>query len=900
MKRRHLLYLCLFGVSLVPSAAEAGRDDCGLEDPDIARAAPVVPRKAGEVSGIAGSTPVVRRVRAGASARGAWGFGTVGNGAAGGALAGKTIYVSAGHGWTWRDGSSAWRTQRGNTNDLVEDFISAETVAQYLVRLLRNMGAYVVPIRESDLNSNLAVVDDASAGGAMATEGDVVLTDGPTGFGVLPTPITDQSNPFDAGASKELAAQAQETGRVVWTFDVPEDGAYNVYITYVQDPSRASDAHYVVRHAGGQSEFRVDQRRHGSTWVLLGRFWFERGISPMYGAISLADDSADTNATLSADAVRIGGGVGVIDRGGGANGRPMFESCARYAAQLKGAPPSVYDYSSGDGNDDVGTRSRFAAWDHEAGEDAVYIAWHTNAPDPGTGTSSFTYGPSSYGPVSEFSGVPGSLELMDAVHSELVGDIRAAWDTGWRDRGQHTAYFGEVNPNHNSEMPAALFEIAFHDTPSDADALRDPGFRYIAARSIAQGVAKYFATRDGLNVVLAPEQPTAVRAEQDGDGLVLVSWRPPAADPAGGDPPSAYRVYTSLDGNAFDDGVDVNAPSIVVAAPEGAALYVRVTATNAGGESFPTRVVGARPSPGGQPQVLVVGGFNRLDNKMLIPEDLSDYALATIERGLLARINDGSHLLRYGAAIDAAQVSFASASAASVSQGDVDLSGYTAVIWQLGEESTAAGPLDAAQRTALTDYLAGGGRLAMTGSELGWALDNRGDPDEQMFFRETLHATYVADDADTYAVVGATGAFEGMSQISFDDFGPGSYNADYPDVLDPSAGGASVLSYAGGAGGSAATWWRDSASGAQVLVLGFPFETISGEAARADVMARILASFEIDADPLIIPPLKPPMDPPGDDDGLFGACGCQTDGGGSGGALLLLGTLLLLRRRRRR
>ena len=38
-----------------------------------------------------------------------------------------------------------------------------------------------------------------------------------------------------------------------------------------------------------------------------------------------------------------------------------------------GAPTTVYDYSDTDHNDDVGTRSRFAAWVHEPGEDAFKL-----------------------------------------------------------------------------------------------------------------------------------------------------------------------------------------------------------------------------------------------------------------------------------------------------------------------------------------------------------------------------------------------------------------------------------------------------------------------------------------------------------------------------------------------
>jgi len=850
-------------------------DTCGLEDPHIAQVAPPVPRK----SPLRFSRPFLRHMRA---RPGVKAFGVVGRGAVGGALACKTVYVSAGHGLTWTT-TYGWRTQRGNTHNLVEDFISAETVAYYLIPQLRNMGAYVVPVRESGLNPNLAIVDDGDA----VADG-VTTSDGPTGYGDLLLPIVDQSNPFTAGGSKLMDASATETGRVTWIFDVPESGAYNVYVSYVQDPSRASDAHYIVRHAGGEAHYRLDQRRHGSTWVLLGRFYFYAGKSAERGSIVLANDSADAGASLSVDAVRIGGGVGRIDRGGGANGRPMFENNARYAAQLNGAPASVYDYASADGSDDVGTRSRFSAWDHEDGEDAVYIAWHTNAPSPARGTSSFAYGPSSYGPVSDFTGVPGSLELMDAVHTELINDFRAVWQADWQDRGEHTAYFGEVNPNHNPEMPAVLFEVAFHDTLEDAEALRNPQFRRIAARAMAEGVARYFASRDGVALALPPEPPTAVRIEQTAAGVVRASWSAPAPDDAGGDAPTGYRVYVSSDGLAFDDGTDVDGTSYELSLATGEPVYVRVTATNAGGESLPTRVVGARPSPSGQAQVLIVAGFDRLDGTMLIPEDLSQFDLATIDRGLIERINDRSHVARFGAAVSAAAVSFDSTDATAVAAGDVGLDGYTAVLWFVGEESTADSPFDADERAAVRAYVQAGGKLLASGSEIAWALGEKGTADDNAFLAEVLHMSYADDDAGTYDVAGV-GAFDGLS-ISFDDFGPGSYDAEYPDVLAPADANTTVVLDYGVAGGGAATWWRDPTGTAIVMAMGFPLETVNGADDRAELMARILASFDIEPDP------EPNPDP---DPGPLSAGCCNTGGSTFSGGTLLLCLLVLAAVRRK-
>lgn len=870
---------------------EASADDaidvhpsCGLEDPSIAENAPAIPKRPGELAataaGIDRSQPIIRRVRS-TKVRGA--IASVGRGFEGGALSGKTIYVSPGHGLTWLPGTPGWRTQRGNTNNIVEDFVSVESVGYFVVRHLQNMGAYVVPVRELDTNPARSIIDDSDAG--FTLEGAVAIRDGATGFSD-PGRIADLTNPFSSGGSKELTASSSQTGAVVWSFDVPEDGEYNVYIAYVQDPTRAPDAHYAVRHAGGESHYRVDQRRHGSTWMLLGRFFFEAGASAEYGAIVLYDDSETAGATLSADAARLGGGQSPFERNGSVSGRPLFEHAARYYTQWSGAPTSVYDYGSTERNNDIGSRPRFAAWEHEDGEDAAYVAWHTNAPNPGTGTSSFAYGPNAFGPASEFSGVPGGLELMTAVHEQLIGDIRAGWDSDWSDRGLHAAYFGEVNPSHNPEMPSALFEIAFHDTPSDADALRDPRFRNLAARAIARGVARYFAERDGATLVLPPDPPTAVVVQNSADGLE-VDWEAPAAAATAGDPPSAYRIYVSHDGRGFDDGVRVDGPPFLIEAGT-APRYVRVTSINDGGESLPSAVVGGRRSADGAAQVLVIGGFDRIDGSMLLKTDLSDFAIGTVDRGLIERINNKSYVARFGEAISAQEVSFDSAEATAIDSGLVSLDRYAAVMWSAGEESSTSEPFSPAQRAALSSYLATGGQLFVSGSELAWALDNLGDEELQSFFRDMFRATFVADDAESYDVGSGSGPFAGVPDFSFDDFGYGSYDANFPDVLAADPSGQAVLSYASGAGGTAAVYYETGAD--KMLLFGFPFETISGDSARADVMAAITAAFDLSPDPFI------EIGNPDEE----GGCGCRSGGGGDSVPLALALMLMWLAHSRSR
>jgi hypothetical protein len=298
----------------------------------------------------------------------------------------------------------------------------------------------------------------------------------------------------------------------------------------------------------------------------------------------------------------------------------------------------------------------------------------------------------------------------------------------------------------------------------------------------------------------------------------------------------------------------------------------------------------------------VVGGFDRIDSALLPVEDLSDYGLGFVDRAWLDRINDGSYAVRHGAAIAAAGVSFDGASDEAVAQDDVDLAPYRAVDWFVGEESAGDEPFTIEQRAALTSYVASGGRLFVSGSEIGWAMDFLGATDEVTFYRDVLHGTYVADDAETFAIASLEGPYGGLASFDFDDRSRGAYEAEWPDVIDPGVDAFAALDYAGGSGGHAAIAWRGE-GGDRGVLFGFPFETISGEERRDEVMARTLAFFEVEAED---------FPPDGGSDGGpsvagdGGGCGCRAGrdarAGGGGGAiaiLLMLGLTLAVRSARR-
>jgi len=743
-----------------------------------------------------------------------------------GALSGKTVYVSAGHGWQWSDYAAAWRTQRPPypyppyPDPIIEDHNNAEAVNQYLLRYLWNAGAQVWPARERDMGGTALIVDDdAPTSGGGYRETGAWATAAVTGTGYA-----------GGGYRWTPTVTGTATASATWTITPPVDGRYAVYVWYRPGSNRASDARYTIHHAGGETAAVVDQRHHGLTWHYLGTFGFRGGEA---ATVTLSNLSAQAGWVVVADAVRLGGGAfddleGIETAASYPPDKPWWEVAAFYYVQRMGmgAPPG-----------DVTARPIYARWEHAgSGDDAVYLSWHSNG---ATGYQTSASGSETYVHNGEgLDRTEGSLELAHAVHTELVHDLRVGWDAGWVDRGKKQRNLGELrllwDDDPEARMPGALVEVAFHDHPTDTDALKEPYFNMLAARAMYQGIVRYFEQRDGVNLTLLPEPPTHLCVVNAGAGRVVVRWTPPVTDAVGlgGDAATGYRVYTSADGLGWSNGVAVTGMTAytITGLADGDLLFVRVAATNEGGESLPTEVLGVRV--GVAAGVLLVNGFDRLNRTLGVRE--VDPVEGYNVRMLLDRMNRHDYVIQYGQVITHP---FDSASNEAVQTGEVRLDDYAVVVWMLGEESVADETLSAVERAALTEFLGRGGALFLSGTEIGWHLDYlEGDPD---FYTDVLRASYDGDDAETYLVTPTDGAiFEGLPPFRFD--AEGMYDADSPDRLLAVNGSLAALSYSGGLGGTAAVQYESDAPGCERLVyFGFPFETIWPHQ-RPAVMGRVL------------------------------------------------------------
>ena len=750
-----------------------------------------------------------------------------GQGQPAGALSGKSIYVSAGHGWEWdydgRCGYTRWKTQRpaypsqsSYAGPIIEDHNNAETVNQYLLQYLWNAGAMAWPTRERDLSPAEVVVDnDGLVPATDYTETGSWSTTSATGTG---------HNETQYRWTNTVTGSPSATA--TWHASLPADGRYAVYAWFRPGSNRAQQAHYVVDHAGGNTTVIVNQRIHGDTWHYLGTYGF---LADETARVTLTNQSNGTDQAVIADAVRFGGGT-LDDLSGIATGaeyppdKPWWEIAAFYYTQRMGM-----DAAYGD----VTARPSYARWEHAGtGDDAAYVSWHTNGYN-GTARGTETYAHNGTGEPQ----TAGSLELRHAIHSEIVHDIRAGWDDDWIDRGEKLANLGELrelwDEDPSARMPGALTEIAFHDNPADTDALKDPAFNLLVARALYQGIVKYFEQRDGVDLTLLPEPPTDLRVQNVGDGAVRVSWEPSPTDGQDlrGDPPTGYRVYTSHNGVGWSDGklVTGSTSTTLTGLAKDQLIYVRVTAVNGGGESFSTETLASRV--GDRAAILLVNGFDRLNNTMLLSEN--DPVEGYNKRMLLDQMNRYDYVIQHAEAIP---YPFDSACNESVESDRISLDGYRLVDWILGQESYDDETLGDKEQRALRHYLEGGGALFISGSEIGWDLDNLGGSDDKQFFEDYLRANFVSDDAQTYEVKPVSGSiFDGLGSFRFDT--PGMYLAEYPDRLSVSSGSAEALRYRGGDGGTAAIQYADGCE--RVVTFGFPFETIRPDK-RSAVMQRVL------------------------------------------------------------
>ena len=555
-------------------------------------------------------------------------------------LSGRHIAVWPSHGRYYDMNTAKWRWQRPCLFTTVEDMLSTGFVLSYLVPMLENAGAYVMLPRERDTGTVELIIDNdpfrtSRSSGSYSETGEWV--DAGEGFADTSEVYTGLANPFRAGSSRSAAcipATGKGEASARWTPDIPSRGKYAVYVSYKTLPNSTASAMYSVHHLGGTDRFIVNQQIGGGTWIYLGTFEFDRGTS---GYIELLNNTPEgrrhvKNTVISADAVKIGGGMGNIARNvlsdslsvPETSGMPRYAEAARYWLQWAGMDSTVFSQHDmeNDYRDDLFSRGDWV--DFMSGGSSVRpgkegrgipfdltFAFHSDAgvtPNDSTVGTLVIYTRTNERKTRLPDGEDRmtAREFADILQSQITDDIRHSIDSSWTRRQIWDRAYRE---SRTPPCPTVLLENFSHQNFADMRLALDPSFRFVLSRAIYKGILKYLSNRYGCTYTVQPLPVRAFSAVLQDSLTVGLSWRPRTDISEPTAVPDGYMLYTRIDDGAFDSGrplkVSVSPDGRVSASAEirpGHIYSYMITAVNDGGESFPSEVL-AVGIPAGQSSV---------------------------------------------------------------------------------------------------------------------------------------------------------------------------------------------------------------------------------------------------------------------------------------------------------
>ncbi|MCH5168318.1 MAG: N-acetylmuramoyl-L-alanine amidase [Prevotellaceae bacterium] len=564
-------------------------------------------------------------------------------------LQGRHLSVCHSHGKYYNFDKMEWIWQRPRLFCTTEDMFTQTFVVPYLVPMLQNAGAVVFTPRERDWQKKEIIIDnDAILDGSRYEErvSTYHWQHGGIGFAHTDEGYENGHNPFRKGTFRitEATSNKRTTSDAVWIPEVLVEDDYAVYVSYQTVPGSIPDANYTVVHGGIATQFRVNQQMGGGTWVYLGTFHFTKGKSD--DNCIILSNLSNYKGVVTADAVRLGGGIGNIVRGDSSMDLPIGSDmprcleAARYSAQWYGMPDSVYSYrGNDDGKDDVNSRpftvnhvargSGYLRGDSGLSvplelyaaihSDAGYRTDNTLIGSLGIYTTGFYEGKTATG-LSRLV----SRDLADMVMTQVNNDLSRELGF-WSRRDLYDRNYGETR---DPQVPSIIFEMLSHQNWADMRFGHDPYFKFLMSRAIYKGILRFVATTHGdKDIVVQPLPVAGVSAEANkGKNEIIVRWTP-RLDP--GEPtacPDGYVVYIKRNGGDFDNGHYVSGQDCVfrMEATPGVLYSFRVEAVNEGGASLPSdEVCAAVAEIVNAPSVLLVDAFQRLASPLAFDNDMT-------------------------------------------------------------------------------------------------------------------------------------------------------------------------------------------------------------------------------------------------------------------------------------
>lgn len=557
-------------------------------------------------------------------------------------LQGHHLALWQSHGWYYEQKLGRWQWQRARIFQTVEDLYTQSYVLPYLVPMLENAGANVLLPRERDTQLREIIIDNdhnRSQSTYKEKKGKEKWVEGETpGFANLKGTYQDGENPFKTGTFRQTTTISKgKESFCEWIPNIPETGKYGVYISYQTLENSTDDALYTVYHLGGETEFKINQTMGGGTWIFLGFFSFEEGSNDNCKVV-LSNKSQKSGRVLTADAVKIGGGMGNIARSPlpketnkinyqpTTSNYPRYTEGARYWLQWAGVPDSVYSRTAGENDYSDDFQSRGFWVNYIAGGSSVLpekdglnipidlaMAFHSDAGTTPNDSIIGTLGicMTHINDEKFENGKPrlASRHLTDMITDEIITDIRLNYEPNWTRRPIWNRSYSEARV---PEVPTMLLELLSHQNFADMRYGLDPQFQFTVSRSVYKGILKFVAHQYGYDYVVQPLPVKSFSLDFVTDTQVRLNWIPTLDTTEPTATPTKYVVYMRIDNGDFDNGEIVPYSNAQIEIQKDKIYSFKVAAVNDGGESFPSEILSVCRKSNDKGTILVVNGFDRI------------------------------------------------------------------------------------------------------------------------------------------------------------------------------------------------------------------------------------------------------------------------------------------------
>ena len=725
-------------------------------------------------------------------------------------LQNRHIALWQSHGLYYAQTAHRWEWQRARMFGTVEDLFTQSFVLPYLTPMLENAGATILIPRERDTQIHEIIIDnDRSTPGSEYKEldGEKAWSDGKkAGFGHIQATYTNGENPFTQGTYRQTVTQRKgKESLIEWIPEIPESGNYAVYASYQSFPNSTEQALYTIHHAGGETTIAVNQTMGGGTWIYLGNFKFT-AHEQAHERIVLTNQSNKSGKIITADAIKIGGGMGNIARSplespypieAETSGYPRFTEAARYWLQWAGMPDSIYSKSAfhNDYQDDIYARPRWVNYLKEQAHIPIDMAFafHSDAgttPDDSIiGTLGIYMSKSNDGIYTNRKSREIARDLTDMIQTQILSDVRKVYNPQWSRRGMWNQSYIEARI---PDVPTMLLELLSHQNFADMRYGLDPRFRFLICRAIYKGMLRYICFQNKQEPIVQPLPPDRLYTELVETNKVRIGWKAVQDTLEESASPTAYILYSRKDSGGFDNGTLVKGEEIILPIETGIIHSYKVAAVNKGGISFPSEIVSVYRSPKGEKDktVLIVNGFDRISGPASFESTADSLAgfLYAVDRGVpylndIAFIGDQFEFRRtatwnsndnnghgdsynnyagqviagntfdypfiHGQAMAETGYSFVSCSHKSLAEGVVKPDTYPIIDLILGKQRQPV--ITPVLQDTLRSYLAQGGNLLVSGTNL--FSDSWGNAQDRTFVEEVLKGKLASRNASKEGIV---------------------------------------------------------------------------------------------------------------------------------------------------